>query len=222
MKNAINTVGRVHILEICERKAPSFIRFGWLAYSSVNDLVFRDNLVQSAAGVQQGDPIGPVLFALAVDDIACTVKSPVNMWYLDDATIGGTAASVHSDLSPVIPAHLFIGLEVNPSKSDTININSSNFNIDVSLIRSVLQDVSVTEHVDLSILGSQINPDGCRLKPDKAVEQLNSMSSRLAKIDAQPAFFLLRSCFSMPCLLFTLRSSPCYHTQTNWLLSTTA
>ena len=97
-----------------------------------------------------------------------------------------------------------------PSKSDMININSSNFNNDVSLIRSVLQNVSVAEHVDLSILGSQINPASCRLKLDIAVVQFDLMSSLLAKVDAHNAFFLLGNCFPTPRLLFTLCSSPRY------------
>ena len=210
MKNSLNTVRRDRIHEISERKAPSLLRLASLVYSSVNDFVFGDNLVQSVTGIQQGDPLDPVLFALTVDDIARSVKSPVNIRYLDDATIGGPVSCVHIDLSHVIPAPSAIGLEECLSKLEIININSSNFNNDVSLIRYVLQDVSVTELVGLSFLGSQINPTGCRRKLDKAVEQLDLISTRLAKIDARPALFLLRICFSMPRLLFTVRCSPCY------------
>ena len=35
------------------------------------------------------------------------------------------------------------------------------------------------------------------------------MSSRLLLIDFHPAVFLLRNCFSIPKLLYILRSSPC-------------
>ena len=111
-----------------------------------------------------------MIFALVIDDIACSVKSPVNIWYLDDVTIGGPAASIHTDLSYVIPALSAIRLEVSPSKSEITIINSSNVNNDVSLICFVLQDISITELVDLSILGSQINPTGSRFRLDKAVE----------------------------------------------------
>ena len=221
-KNSFNTVHRDHILEICERKAPSLLRLASLAYSSVNDFVFGDNLVQLATGVLQDDPLGPVLFALTVDDIARFVKSPVNIRYFDDATIVCPAASVHTNLTYAILALSAIGLEVNLSKSEIININSSNLNNDVSLNRSVLQDVSVTEHAGLSILGSQINPAGCRLKLDKTVEQLDFISFRLAKIDARPAFFLLRNCFSSLAFFSPCAVQPVAKTQTNWLLSTTA
>ena len=49
--------------------------------------------------MQQGDPAGPAAFALAVDEIASAVASPLNVWYLNDATIGGPIESVVSDLT---------------------------------------------------------------------------------------------------------------------------
>ena len=64
MTIAFSTVCRDNILEICECRAHSLHRLVSLAYSSVNNLVLRDNLVQ------QCDSLGPVLFALADDDIA--------------------------------------------------------------------------------------------------------------------------------------------------------
>ena len=91
MKKSFNMIIKDHILEICERRDPSLLSLASLAYSSMNDLVFEDNLVQTPTGVQQGDPLGPVLFDRVVDDIARSVKSPVNIWYLDDATIDGPA-----------------------------------------------------------------------------------------------------------------------------------
>ena len=39
-------------------------------------------------GIQQGDPIGPALFTLSVDEAARGVQSEFNVWYLDDATLG--------------------------------------------------------------------------------------------------------------------------------------
>ena len=38
--------------------------------------------------IQQGDPIGPALFALSVDEAARGIQSEFNVWYLDDATLG--------------------------------------------------------------------------------------------------------------------------------------
>ena len=166
--------------------------------------------ILSKTGVQQGDPLGPVLFALAVDEIARSVRSPINIWYLDDATIGGPAESVCEDISRIIPMLLDIGLEVNPTKSEVSNVSCDNFQSVLIAIESALPGVTVIESEDLGILGAPIDINGCLTGVLKAVERLSTMSSRLESIDAHPAFFLLRNCLSMPRLLFKLRSSPCY------------
>ena len=117
--------------------------------------------ILSETGVQQGDPLGPVLFALAVDEIARSVRSPINIWYLDDATIGGPAESVCEDLCRIIPMLSDIGLEVNPTKSEVSNVSCDNFQSVLIAIESALPGVTVTESEDLSILGAPIDINGC-------------------------------------------------------------
>ena len=85
--------------------------------------MIRNERILSEIGVQQGDPLGPVLFALAIDEIALCVRSPFNIWHLDDATIGGPVESVCEDLSRIIPMPSDIGLEANPKKSDVLNVS---------------------------------------------------------------------------------------------------
>ena len=51
-------------------------------------IVLADVLpIESATGIQQGEPLGPLLFPLAVDDAPRSVKSKYKVYYLDDATI---------------------------------------------------------------------------------------------------------------------------------------
>ena len=161
-------------------------------------------------GVQQGDPLGPVLFALAVDELARSVRSPINIWRLNDATIGGPVESLCEDLRRIIPMLSDIGLEVNPTMSEVSNVSFDNLKSVLLAIESVLPGVTVSGREDLGILGAPIDINGCRTGVLKAVERLSTMSSRLESIDTHPAFFLLRNCLSMPRLLFKLRSSPCY------------
>ena len=44
----------------------------------------------------------------------------MNIWFLDDGTLGGNATDVFSDLEKLIPAMARIGLNVNPSKCQII------------------------------------------------------------------------------------------------------
>ena len=166
--------------------------------------------ILSETGIQQGDPLGPVLFALAVDEIARSVRSPINIWYLDDATTGGPVKSGCEDLHRIIPMLSDIRLEVNPTKSEVSNVSCDNFQSVLLAIESALPGVTVTEREDLSILGTPTDINSCRTGVIKAVERLSTIFSRLESIDAHPAFFLLRNCLLMPRLLFKLRSSLCY------------
>ena len=210
MKNPFNTVIRDHFLEACSSRARSILRLALTAKATSSHLVIGNETILSEYGVQQGDPLGPVLFALAVDEIARSVRSPNNIWYLDDASIGSPVEGVCEDLRRIITMLSDIGLEVNPTKSDVSNVSYDNFQSVLLAIESALPRVTATEREDLSILEAAIDISGCRTGVPEAVERLSTMSGRLEYNDARRAFFLLRNCLSMSRLLFMLRSSPCY------------
>ena len=56
------------------------------------------NLIWSDSDVQQGDPVGPLLFSFAIHYIASSMKSNFNVWYFDDATIAGDPRSACDDI----------------------------------------------------------------------------------------------------------------------------
>ena len=220
MKNAFNSVRRDQLLEACKLRAPSIYPLAHAAYSSPSYLLSEDNIVISATGVQQGDPLGPLLFALAVDGIARSINAPVNMWYLDDATFCGPPEIILDDLRYVVPALADVGLHVNPNKSEIINVDCSvaEFDIALSRVRSTLDGVQVVNKESAQILGSPLLPNAINVSLASKVSNLCSMSKKLETIDSHPALFLLRNCFAMPKLLFTVRSALCY-TQTEHLAS---
>ena len=148
MKYAFNTVRRDHFLEVCSSRTPSFSRLASTEYATISHLVIGNETILSETGVQQGDPLGQVLFAMAVDEIASSVRSPINIWYLDDATIGGSVKSVCEDLRRIIPMLSNIGLEVNPTKSEVSNVSCGNFHGVLLPIESALPGVTVTERED--------------------------------------------------------------------------
>ena len=98
MKNAFNSVLRGHVLQTCLGRTPEIARLAFLAYSKSSSIIVFRHTITSLSGVKQGDPIGPLRFALAVDQIANGIQSEMNGWYLDDATIGGSPESVLSDV----------------------------------------------------------------------------------------------------------------------------
>ena len=46
--------------------------------------------IASVEGIQQGDPLGPLLFCLSIHDLVSSLKSEYKVFYLDDGTIGDT------------------------------------------------------------------------------------------------------------------------------------
>ena len=98
MHKASSTVRRDHFHEVCSPRAPSILRLTLTAYATSSHLVIDNETILSETGVQQGDPLGPVLFAMAVDEVASSVRSHINIRYLDDATIGGPEESACEDL----------------------------------------------------------------------------------------------------------------------------
>ena len=70
MQNAFNTVRRDNFLEVCSSIAPSILRLALTAYATSSHLLIGNETILSETDVQQGNPLGQVLFALAVDEAA--------------------------------------------------------------------------------------------------------------------------------------------------------
>ena len=117
-----NTVRRDHLQRVCSELANPITRLAHLAYSSPSTVLASGRPICAATGNQQGDPLGPVLFAMTIDEVASSLSSEINIWYLDVATIGCPAESSFSDLRKCITELKKIDLLVNPSKCGIINM----------------------------------------------------------------------------------------------------
>ena len=58
-------------------------------YSQRNVLIFKGATLDSAEGIEQGDPLGPLCFALCLQGLIFRLSSELNVWYLDDGTLAG-------------------------------------------------------------------------------------------------------------------------------------
>ena len=77
------------------------------------------------SGVQQGDPLGPLLFSAGVQPLAADLRSgPVDLsvFYLDDGVLAGSLAAVSGALTKLQQAAAALGLTVNLSKSEAIAV----------------------------------------------------------------------------------------------------
>ena len=94
-RNAFNCIRRDKMLHAVREQAPGIYDFVHSAYSQSSLLFFGDNIIESAEGVQQGDPLGPLLFSLTIHPILKMLKSELRIFYLDDGTMGGNLKMSH-------------------------------------------------------------------------------------------------------------------------------
>ena len=171
--------------------------------------------ILSTTGVHQGDPLGPLLFAVGQHPVV-TMLSEVapnlqqNSWFLDDGVIVGTKED-HQRVVDVItsegpPRGLFFSLTKSlvwcpghdPSDMDPLNRGITRHTEDgTTLLGAPIGNWTYEEEV----LESRI------FKIEEVLARLHLLE------DPHQEFALLRSCFSLPKLSYALRTLDTAHHQ---------
>ena len=94
MKNAFNSFSRDALLATVFAKNPLIYNYTEAAYAKPSFLFYRDKIILSEEGAQQGDPEGPPLFSDTINDTIRSLCSKLNLWYLDDGNLVGTFEDV--------------------------------------------------------------------------------------------------------------------------------
>ena len=153
----------------------------------------------SETGIQQGDPIGPTLFALSVDESAARgVRSEFNVWYLNDATLRDSPERGYDDLVVLLERLRAIGLEVNGCKCELTILNDSMPESTEALFRGLLPGVRVVEACDLSLFVAPVDIQGIPGTINEKREALERMTSKLEVLNPHQAFVLLKNAFVIP------------------------
>ena len=99
--NAFNCVSQDAVLKSVAELVPSLLPFVICSYSQPAILQFGDWTLNSCEGVQQGDPLGPMVFSLAIKHISHRCASSLRVWYLDDCSLAGKACQVAEDVKRI-------------------------------------------------------------------------------------------------------------------------
>lgn len=211
-RNAFNTVHREVMLRSVRIHLPDYYRFVWQMYRYPSQLSFGDFVLQSQAGVQQGDPLAPLLFCLVTRDLTVSMVSPLNTWYLDDATVGGSVKDVEADLRLVMDRGREIGLELNLAKCEAFVYGGDEKSRLTAIARmsNVAPTIGLPTRASLRLLGSPLLPEGVANALEEKTETLRLLTSRLAELHAHQALYLLKNCLSAPKVMYILRSSPAW------------
>lgn len=120
MRNAFNLVSRQAVLDECSVHLPELLPWASWCYGQHPILWHTMGTISSEAGVQQGDPLGPLLFCLMLQKVvsAIAVDSVCSELlfhgrYLDDGVIAGPRSAVEKALSIIQELVPSLGLFVN-------------------------------------------------------------------------------------------------------------
>ena len=99
-------------------------------YAGETNLRFDKHVVPSQAGVQQGDPLGPLLFALAVHPLVKRLAESGSQatgdalgwtcFYLDDGLLCGSVKAVSKALKVLQEACPTLGVELNLKQCELV------------------------------------------------------------------------------------------------------
>ena len=129
------------------------------------------------------------------------------MFYLDDGTLGGCLDDVLHDLQSVELAAGEMGLQLNRGKSEVICEDP----ITREAILCAAPGLRVVSRDHATLLGSPIGSvEGIDEIICAKTKILQDMGDRFRHLHAHDAYCLLRHSFSIPKVLYTLRTSPCF------------
>ena len=210
--NAFNSINREAMFVEFRRFLPGLSAWVESCYTQQPLLLLGDNSIRSCCGVQQGDPLGPLGFALTLHPLVERIRAEVpsltlNTWYLDDGTLVGPPGSLATALHIVESVGPSIGLHLNHGKS----------------LLHVPGNCEVSENPlpsDIPISKDGFCLLGCPIGPPSFCEEI--LQGRVSKIketlkivhdmgDSQLETAILRSCLALPKVTYVLRTCPPSH-----------
>ena len=81
LSNAFNSIDRSAVLESVRRSCPGLAPWADYCYRGSSVLLLDTERLRSMRGVQQGDPLGPALFSLAIHSPIVNTKAKVDAMF---------------------------------------------------------------------------------------------------------------------------------------------
>ena len=134
-RNAFNTLSRKAMCQALLERAPGLLWLARYLYRLPSPLVVADAPpeapdIQSCSGVKQGDPCGPLFFALTLQGPLESVQEAHSdvrvIAYADDTFLQGPATSVLAAFKDLVALSRDIGLEAQPLKCTAYSPNCAN------------------------------------------------------------------------------------------------
>ncbi|XP_022007936.1 uncharacterized protein LOC110907233 [Helianthus annuus] len=207
--NAFNLVDRTAMLKEVHRVCPSLSPWVNFLYGQPAGLYVGDNCIWSTTGVQQGDPLGPLLFALALHPLITRVQEQCRLlfhaWYLDDGTIIGPVREVAKALEVISREGPSLGLQLNVRKTELFWPSCNGETFAAGLFP---EDIGRPK-LGVKLLGGAVSRDRDFIS-DLAVKRASRAVDLMRVLpqlkNPQCELLLLRSCMGVAKIIFGLRT----------------
>ena len=207
-KNAFNTIRRLQFIEAVAKDIPELLAYVDWIYGDHAKIYVGNDIIDCTAGVQQGDPLGPLLFAMGLQPIVEQIQREcpnllMNAWYLDDGTLVGKTEDVFKAFTILCQMSPEYGLELNLKKCElwwcSNDLNWTLFPAEI--MRNL--------GTGTELLGSAVgSPEFKTRVLAKRVQKIQLLHCALKDLDsAQTKIHFLRSCIGMPKFAFSLHYS---------------
>ena len=212
-KNAFNSLNRETLLNYIFKTRSRIYKYTHAAYAKPSYLFYGESIIMSEEGTQQGDPEAPPLFAEVVQNLVKEMCSKHNIWYLDDGNLSDDYRTVLKDLKTIIAAEKELGLSLNSNKCEICflgNPTNKQYETILNQFNKVCPNIKVTTRENLVVLGAPVGSTATKESLQSKIDDLEKIVSVVEHLDSHYGFYLLKNCFSMPKLLYILRTTPCF------------
>ena len=131
-KNAFNSVKRSHLLTQVSKHFPEMFPHVNQMHAGSGPLIYLQGdspvILSSEEGIHQGNPLGPVMFATAIQELLTKLQNDhpcvVVLAYLDDVFLVGPYGNVLAVFEDLKPMFHNIGLDIQDTKCEIYNPSS--------------------------------------------------------------------------------------------------
>ncbi|KAA8490429.1 Retrotransposable element [Porphyridium purpureum] len=197
ISNAFNTVRRPAFMRLVQAQFPHLWPLVRTCYACPAPLRAGKHVLKSESGVQQGDPLAPLLFSLALhrqtrDITHAPGQALVQCWYLDDGAIAGPVRSLVAFLEALDHSAREIDLSINRRKSELV-LPPGSCETDITALSS-LHGLPVVPWSRVTLLGTVLDTGGDIGCVDRTLAATLELADKVAGIhEPEEAYHLLRA-----------------------------